>query len=63
MMSGVLETVSPLMYSFMFANPQEVGDGVRELQAATKAALEHWLNVGLWLVWDTPDYEARLKTP
>jgi hypothetical protein len=48
------------MQSYLVTDAKELGEATREVMAATKPALDEWLMRGLWLVWDTPEFKARI---
>jgi hypothetical protein len=58
-LTHIFEAVAPEMHAHLVIDAKELGQATRELMAATKPTLEKWLNKGLWLVWDTPEFEAR----
>jgi len=57
-LTHIFEAVAPEMQSYLVTDAKELGEATREVMAATKPALEEWLKRGLWLVWDTPEFEA-----
>jgi hypothetical protein len=59
LLTPILECVSPEMDTFFWANTRSLGEAARELHSMLQPLFDEWINKGLWLVWDTPEFRAH----
>src|SRR5258708_3741421 len=59
--TNIIDAISPQMSSLIKTKPKELREGFIELRAATKPAFEQWTKRGLWLAFDTPEFEASAR--
>jgi hypothetical protein len=62
LLNPIFEAVAPEMDVFLRANSEELGSATRSLFGLLKPLFDEWQTRGLWLVFDTPEFRAKVRS-